>query len=179
LATKAYPKRYARAIFEIALENNELDRWQTDLGRLSILSEDPVLLTLLESPKLSFEDKTKMIDERLTGVSPLTHNLVLLLVVRGKMSLIKDITKQYSHLLDSYRGIEHAEVTTAVPLEAADKEKLEKVLSSIIGKKMVVETRVDPSIIGGLVARIDGKLLEGSIHGTLMELKRELIGSER
>jgi len=179
VVTKVYPKNYARAVFEIALERNELENWQSDLKQTASLADDAVLLTLLQSPKLSFEDKVKLIDERLPEIGTLTRNLIYLLVVKGRMSLIGGIAVEYQHLVDNYHGIEHAEVTTAIPLEDAEREKLEKALSSALGKKLILETKVDPTIIGGLVARINGKLLEGSTRGKLLSLKKELVGKER
>jgi F-type H+-transporting ATPase subunit delta len=171
---RGYPKRYAQAVFEIALETNELEKWQADLKVMSSLSDDAALLILLESPRLSFDDKVKMVDEHLPGIGPMARNLAYLLIVRGRINLINQIMNRYNQLLDEYRGIRHAVVTTAIPLEDTDKNKVEKELSAILGSKLVVDTNVDPSIIGGLVARIDGKLLEGSTRYKLLALKKQL-----
>jgi len=172
--TKVYPNRYARAIFEVALEQKEIEKWQTDLKKMAGLSADAVLLTLLESPRLGFDDKVKMVDERLPGISPMARNLAYLLVAKGKVKLINRIVEQYHLLVDEYRGVEHAEITTAIPLDDTEKRKVEVELSSILGKKLVVGMKVNPEIIGGLVARIDGKLLEGSTRYKLDALKKEL-----
>jgi len=179
VAAKAYPKRYAQAVFETALEQNELDKWQADLKQISGLGADADILALFESPKLSFEDKAKIVDERLKLISPMARNLAYLLVARNKMNLIGGISAQYQHLLDNYYGIERAEVTTAIPLSELEKEHLNTTLKSLTGKSIMLETRVDPSILGGLVARIDGKLLQGSIRERLLSLKKELVGGTR
>jgi F-type H+-transporting ATPase subunit delta len=176
MANKVSPKSYARAIFEIALERNELDKWQYDLDTMVELAKDAVLLTLLQSPKLKFEDKAKMVNDRLPELGTLTRNLAYLLVVKRKMNLIGGIANQYQKMVDNYHGIEHAEITTAIPLEDADKIKMEKVLSKTLGKKLIIETKVDPAIIGGLVVRVNGKLLEGSTRNKLLSLKKELGG---
>ncbi len=177
MAKRAYPKRYARAIFEIALEQNELDKWQADLSKMASLDEDAVLLTLLASPKLTFADKKKLVDERLVGVSPMAYNLAYLLMARNKMGLLKGILEQYHHLLDIQKGTLHAMVTTAIPLEPPDREKIRQSLETVIGKQIVLETGVDPAIIGGFVARINGTLLDGSTHTKLLALKRALVGA--
>jgi F-type H+-transporting ATPase subunit delta len=173
---KFYPKRYARAIFEVALENKEIEKWQTDLDTIAGLSADSVLLTLLESPRLGFEEKSKIVDERLPGITPMARNFTYILIARGKVKFIDDINEQYHRLVDEYRGVRHAEVTTAVPLDDAEKKKIETELSALLGKKLVVSTKVDPGIVGGLVARVDGKLLEGSTKYKLETLKKELEG---
>jgi F-type H+-transporting ATPase subunit delta len=176
MVNKVSPKSYARAIFEIALERNELNKWHSDLEKMTDLAKDTVLLTLLNSPKLKFEDKAKMVNDRLPGMGTLIRNLAYLLIVKRKMNLIGGITKQYQQMVDNYYGIEHAEITTAIQLEDADKMKMDKVLSKILGKKLIIETKVDPAIIGGLVVRVNGKLLEGSTRNKLLSLKKELGG---
>lgn len=84
------------------------------------------------------------------------------------------IADGYQRLLDSYRGIERAEITTAVPLDEEDKQRLEERLGAIVGKKAVLKPKVDSSVIGGIVARIGDKLLDGSTRSQLMALKKEL-----
>lgn len=179
MATRVNAKRYAQAIFEIALERQEIDKWQTDLQKMAGLNKDAVLLTLLASPKLTFRDKTGLIDERLAGIGPLARNLAYLLAEKNKVSWISHIAAAYQHLVDDYNGIQHAVVTTAVPMENAEKALLESSLKSLTGKNIMIETEVDPSIIGGMVARIDGQLLDGSVRTKLAALKKELAGRER
>jgi len=170
-------RRYARAIFEIAVEQHELEHWHNDLEKLSKIADNAGLLTLLCSPKLSFSGKIDLLGEYLNEVNPLAKNLVYLLVVRNKMNLIRDIYLQYQNYVDNYLGIKHATVITAVPFE--NKEKLESTLSRMVGKKVIVETKVDPEILGGLIARINGKLLDGSIRSKLLSLKKEMVGEKR
>jgi F-type H+-transporting ATPase subunit delta len=178
VARKIYARRYSQAVFNIALERNELDRWQSDLRKIAGLGEDAVFIALSENPKVRFEDKAKLLAKRLGEINPLALNLVYLLVTRGRLSLAGDIADEYQRLLDSYRGIEQAEVITAVPLDDKDKRKLEERLGAMVGKKVVLKSRVDSSLIGGIVARIGGKLLDGSTHSKLMALRNELTSGE-
>jgi F-type H+-transporting ATPase subunit delta len=178
VAVRVYARRYAKAVFEIALERKELDRWQSDLKKIASLSEDAAFIALAENPKLRFEDKAKLLSERLGKVNPLALNLVYLLVTRGRLSLAGDIASEYQRLLNSYRGIEQAEVITAVPLDDKEKKRLEERLGEVVGKKVVLTTEVDSSLIGGIVARVGGKLLDGSTHSKLMALGSELASGE-
>jgi len=166
-------------VFEIALERNELDRWQSDLGKIASLAENAALIAVLESPRLHFDEKVKLLSERLGEINPLGLNLAYLLVTRGRLGMIGDIVDEYQRLLDSHRGIERAEVTTAIPLDDEDKLKLEERLGSIVRKKVVLEPEVNSSVIGGVIARIGGKLLDGSTRSKLEALKRELIRAQR
>ena len=179
MAGKVYPKRYAKAVFEIALERKELDRWQSDLKKIASLSGDASLIAWLESPKIRFNDKASMLAEQLGDINPLALNLVYLLITRGRLSMISDIADEYQRLLDSYRGIERAEVITAVPLNDEDKRVLVAHLGAVVGKKIVIKPEVDSSLMGGIMARVGGKLLDGSTRSKLEALKRDLIGVGR
>ena len=176
MARRVYARRYSQAVFEIAMERQELDRWQSDLRRIADLGEDVTFTTLLESPRLHFDDKARLLSERLGDINPLALNLACLLVIRGSFSMVGEIADEYQRLLDSYRGIEQAEVITAVPLDDEDKTRLAERLSAIVGKKVVIKPEVDSSLIGGMVARIGGKLLDGSTRSRLEALKREMRG---
>ncbi len=167
-------KRHAQAVFQIAQERKELDRWQSDLESIAATLSQPELAALLENPKIRFEEKARLVEGTLPGVSQLALNLVYLLVTRGRVALAGDIADEYQRLLDAHRGIEHVEVTTAVPLEEEQEGKLAKRLSSLTGKKVTLSTRVDPAIVGGLVARIGDSLLDGSTHSKLAALRKSL-----
>jgi F-type H+-transporting ATPase subunit delta len=173
-----YARRYSQAVFNIARERNELDRWQSDLGKIATLGANAPFVALLENPKVHFEDKAKLISERLGEVDPLALNLVYLLVTRGRLSMVGDIVDEYQRLLDSYRGIERAEVTAAITLDDKARQGLEERLGAVVGKKVVVETKVDSSLIGGVVARVGGKLLDGSTRSKLMALKNAMASGE-
>ena len=174
MARRIYAKRYSRAVFEIAQKTGELDRWQSDLEKIASLSEDATFIAWLESPKFHFDDKAKLLREQLGDISPLALNLIYLLITRGGLSMVGDIADEYQRLLDSHRGIEQAEVTTAIPLDDEDKLKLEEHLSAAIGKKIVLKPEVDSSLLGGIVAKIGDKLLDGSTRSKLVALNREL-----
>ena len=174
MARRGYAKRYSQAVFEIALERKELDIWLADLRKVASLGEDATLVAWFESPKFHFDVKAKLLSEQLSDINPLALNLACLLVARGRLSMAGDIADEYQRLLDSYRGIEQAEVTTAVPLDDEDKVRLAERLSAVVDKKVVLKPKVDSSLLGGIVARIGDKLLDGSTSSRLLALKREL-----
>lgn len=177
MANGAYARRHAQEVFNTALENKELNRWQSDLRRIASLVKDETLFTLLENPEVGFDDKAKALSERLGDINPQALNLVSLLVSKGRLGLIDDIADEYQRLLDNYRGIEGAEVaevTTAIPLDDEDKLRLAERLTSIVGKPVVLKPKVDSSLIGGIVIRIGDKLIDGSIRSKLAALKKTL-----
>ncbi len=177
MAKKVYAKRFAQAVFDIALERKELDRWQSDLKKIASLGEDATVVSLLQNPRLRFGSKVKVLSERLGEVNPLALNLLYLLLARGRLSMIVNIADEYERLLNSYHGIEQAEVSTAIPIDDKDIKRLTEQLSTIIGNKIVVKSKVDSSLIGGIVARVGDKLLDGSTRNKLAALRDELAGA--
>jgi F-type H+-transporting ATPase subunit delta len=177
LTRNTHARRYSQAVFELALAEGKLDDWLDNLGKMSVITSDVNLLAWLENPKSPFEDKVRLISERLPGMSPKALNLLRLLMVKGKLGLATGIAQEYQRLLDRHRGIEQAEVVTAVPLSEEDQRKVAEKLGAMVGKKVMVKPRVDPALLGGIVARINGKLLDASARTRLEMLKNELAGA--
>ncbi|HCW06953.1 MAG TPA: hypothetical protein DGG95_06270 [Cytophagales bacterium] len=169
-------KRYSQAIFEIAIENNEFDKWQIDLQKLDELANTNEFVSVMENPKFTFENKIKLLAIQTIGLSLRAMNLALLLTNKGRFSLLSEINHQYRTLLDDYRGVEKALVNTAIQLEENELSKLAEQLSSFSGKKVTLTNQVDPDIIGGIIVRIGGKILDGSTRSQLLALKSELVG---
>ena len=179
MARRAYSKRYAQAVFEIALESGELERWQSDLEEIVRVLSDKDLRAFLESPKVNFAEKSKLLSGQMPRINPLSLNLVHLLIVRGRLDMMGEIADEFQRLLNSHKGIEIAEVTTAVTLDKEDERKLARHLGSIVGRKIEIRAEVDSGIIGGFIARIGDRLLDGSTRNRLATLKKEMASAER
>ena len=167
-------KRYAEAIFDIAKSHNSFDRWLSDLTAIAEIEQDAEVSNALASPAIDISVKEAVIAEVLPDLSAEAHNLVKLLLRRGKMGLIAQILYHYRVLLNDYRGIATAEVTSAVPLGDHELAAVASRLSTMTGRKVVVEPTVDPSIMGGIVARIGDQLIDASVKGRLEALKKRL-----
>jgi F-type H+-transporting ATPase subunit delta len=174
MAVTTSNKRYAQAVFEIALESNKLTEWQSDLEKITKLTEDDEFVGLAENPKVPFDLKTKLVKEKLGKTNPMSFNLVYLLISKGRLRTARQIFDEYNRLLNEHYGIRSAEVTTAVPLDSAEKDKLAHNLEALVGKKVSMEVQVDPEILGGFIAKIDDSLIDGSIRNKLELLKKRL-----
>ena len=172
-------KRYAQAAFELALEKNELESWQQGLRKIADLTTDEELMALLQNPRLPFPAKKSLLEKRLGEINPLTFNLALLLVSKGILRRGNDIFQQYNTLLDVHRGIERAKVTAALSLADEDQEAISRRLEKIVEHKVAIDAQVDPSIIGGFIARVGDMLIDGSIRQRLETLKKSLVEAGR
>jgi len=179
LVAMASARRYAQAVFELALERGELDRWQSELALVVSVAGNADIVAALDNPRIPFEKKTRLLTEQLKDLNPLVLNLLKLLIMRGSIGITGEIDAEFRRLLNRHRGIEEAEVTNAVPLDAKDEEQLAQKLGAIVDKKVIIKSKVDSELIGGMVVRIGGKLLDGSTRSRLAALKRELAGTAR
>jgi F-type H+-transporting ATPase subunit delta len=172
-------RRYAQAIFQIAQAKNNLDEWKKELLKLAHITKDKEVMDLIDHPKVLFNLKAELIKQRLDTSNELVLNLCYLLILKGRLKNADQISDQYDNLLDAQRGIKHAVVTTAVAIDETEKSKITTQLEKITGKKVTVKLQVNPNIIGGMVARIEDTLIDGSIRNRLDLLRRDLVEASK
>jgi len=175
VARVASAKRHAQAVFQLALDSNEVEMWRSRLKTIATTLTDPELAAILENPKVHLSDKVRLISRCLPELNELALNFAYLLVARQRMSILDRIVAEYERMADAHQGLEHAEVITAIPLDEEDKEKLAEHLARITGKQIVLAADVDPAIIGGFIARVGDKLIDGSTRARLEALKQKLV----
>ena len=167
-------KRYALAIFQIALEQGDIERWQSDLQALDEALQEREFASFLGMPKIRLDQKMSVIREAFPEMNPLAQNLLGLLVARGAVDTLPSIRESYGDLLDRHRGLERASVVSAVPLGDEQRERLAQSLRELMGKEIELTASVDPSIVAGLVARVGDRLIDGSARTRLQNLRKSL-----
>ncbi|HZP57341.1 MAG TPA: F0F1 ATP synthase subunit delta [Dehalococcoidia bacterium] len=173
-------RRYAQAVFDLAVEQDAGVRWSGDLQSIADFAAEPDVARILRSARVPRAEKLRLLEAGLRGeISDQALNLVRLLNARDKLDLIADIQQVFRELLDEREGIAHATVTTAVPLSDDERAAVAARLSTITGKRVDVTPVVDESIIGGVVARIGDQVIDGSTKSRLIALKRSLEGAAR
>lgn len=169
-------KRFAQAIFQIAQEKNELEKWGSDLEEISMIADSPEIIAVLDSPKYPFNKKAILLLNKLPDTNKLVMNMVMLLVSQNNLRLISSIALEYVSLLNDYQGIEKAEVVTAASIDSEQQKIIINNLENLTGKKIILDIKVDPAIIGGLIIRVGGKIIDGSTISRLNSLKNNLMG---
>ncbi len=172
--TSSAAKRYAQAVFDLAKERGTLDAWQADLGRLAELASDPLAVNYLANPGITRERKFALVDRVLANGQPEARNLARMLVERDRTGDVPRIAELYADMLRTERGVAVAEVTTADPLSPESETLVRDRLQKLVGKQIELRVAVDPSIIGGLVARVGDIVIDGSAVGQLRKLRARL-----
>ena len=119
-------------------------------------------------------DKAAVIDKVLQGAQPEAKNLAVLLLQRGRLHIAPEMSELFREQALAELGIVVADVTTAVAIDKEAEQAIKQRLSSIVGKQVEIRTRVDPNIIGGIVARIGDTLIDGSVSNQLKRLRTRL-----
>ena len=174
MAKRVSGKRYAQAIFQLAVQQDQVDQWASELDSISQVLQDEEFSSFLEHAQVPLSEKNRSIEAIFPDTNPLVRNLVALLISRGSAKLISDVHLSYSQLVDEYRGRQRVEVTSAVPLDAAEVERVSRFVSELIQKEVVVSTEVDETILGGIVIQVGDQLLDGSVRSRLEGLRRQV-----
>ena len=172
----AIARRYAGAIFDIAIKQNTLDRTLEDVQEIAKLFSIRNLSYLLREPNIPAERKEAAIRQALaSNVLPTSLNLALLVVQRGLVELMPNIARELHQLVLDYKNEATAQVTTATKLDKSAQRQIQQALERMTGKKIVLETRVQPDILGGVVARVGDQVIDGSVERRLKVLQQQLL----
>ena len=167
-------RRYAQAVFDIAREQDTLDQWRDDLQTIADVLGLPDVQAFMESPRVSEENKQQLLDQHLGSVAQLGRNLAMILIRRNRSHLARGILADYLGMLDEERGIVAASVTSAEQMDDDLQEQVRQLLNRQVGRDLRLSVDVDPEIIGGFVARVGDRVLDGSTRARLRNLREWL-----
>ena len=178
MTSKAAATRYARALFDVALkEKTDLQQIDAQLaGFVQVVSEHQALAKVLLNPAVPVPRKRAAVAELAARleVAPVLAKLLALLAERDRLIVLSDLLASYRDRLLDYQQIVRAEVTTAVPLSEGQAREIERCLARATGKTVTVRVRVDPDIIGGVVARLGSTVYDASITRQLERMRTKL-----
>ena len=169
---------YAEALFKVVQAEGELDRVEDELFRFGkLLETNHELKQALSDQSIDKIQRVKVLDELLSDkVSSHTLGLLTFVVEQGRARQLPQILKELSDLAAEARNAVVAEVRSAIPLDAKQREELAAALSKATGKKVEVKVLVDPSVIGGIVAKVGDTVIDGTVRHRLEQLKEQVRG---
>ncbi|HVG50423.1 MAG TPA: F0F1 ATP synthase subunit delta [Xanthobacteraceae bacterium] len=170
--------RYATALFELALENNALDTTKTDLEKFDKLVSDVADLDrLVRSPVFTAEEQTRAIGSVLdkAGIGGgLAARFLKLVASNRRLFAAREMTRAFHALVAKHKGEVTAQVTVAEKLSDAHLAEIKNSLKQVTGKDVLVDVKVDPSIIGGLVVKLGSRMVDSSLRTKLNALKHAM-----
>ncbi len=166
--------RYAQAVFDLAREENMLPVIEADISNLEgALAQSEDLRRVIASPIYSREEQgaaVTAVGQRM-GLSPVMLNTLGLMATKRRLFVVPALLATLRELIAQARGEVSAEVVSAQPLSPAQAQRLADTLSASAGKAVRLQTRVDPSLIGGLVVRLGSRMIDTSIRAKLGQMQ--------
>jgi F-type H+-transporting ATPase subunit delta len=165
-------------MFGLALKQNTVDRTLDDVRGIAELFRHRTLAYLLREPKIPAQRKENALRQSLESrVQPISLNLALLIVQRNLVDAMQNIANELEQLVLNYRNEAVAEVTTAEQMDEAQSNLVMHALEKTTGKTIIMQTRVNPSILGGVVARVGDQVIDGSVRYRLSALQQDLLAN--
>jgi F-type H+-transporting ATPase subunit delta len=177
LITSNIAKRYARAFFDVAGEENRYEKYHDELRQfLDVLESNSNLNDFLSNPVFENTDKKAVVGKvlQMLKLSPLTSNFINLLVDKRRVGILGEIEEGYRKFMDNTLGVVKVHVKTAFPLTPKLEEELKNSFESLTGKKADMHVEEDASLLGGIVARVGDRLYDGSIRMQLNNMMKHL-----
>lgn len=170
-------KRYGKALFEVVQEKGVRSEVLSELASVKeIINAEPDFITFMTSPSIRQEDKLAMIRHITDEASEVTTNLLDMLFDYGRIANLEDIIDEFNRLNDEFEKTVRVKVTTAIELDEDQKAKLSSSFANVVGaENVLLDTVVDPDIIGGVVMQSESCIYDGSIRSRLEGIKRLLL----
>ena len=178
MVTGSLARRYARAVIELGTAHDNLDLLGNELRALAgAMKQSPELMSSLTNPAIRRADRRRVIDALLQRAlaSLHTRNLIYILLDGERLASLPSISREVDAMIEARSGKISAEVTSARPLDAAELKQITAALAQLSGKQVTVTRREDPSLLGGVVAKLGDTVYDGSLRTQLRNLRDELI----
>jgi len=173
-------KRYAKALFAVGKEDGAIEQYSEALGVMaSLYDQVPPLSDALTNPMYPVDVRVRVVQDLMKAMSasPVISNFMTLLVQKKRAAALPEIAQAFQDLVNADKNICRGTVISAIELSSELKSKVARTLTSLTGKQVDLTSVVDPSIIGGIIAKVGDLVLDGSIKSQLEGLKESIKGS--
>ncbi len=176
MLNKSVARRYAEAFFSIARETNKIDEYQVELEKIvKAIEEIDSLKVYLSHFLIPAKEKKEVVKKIFAGqVSDITLNFLQMVIDKRREAYLGLICKEYGEMADESRNIKKAELISAREVPDNEVKALADKLSASTGKKVQLQTTIDPTLIGGIKIRIGDQIIDGSVAKKLQMLKVNL-----
>lgn len=170
-------KRYAHALFNVALKKGTVDIISSEIYQLkSFYDKDRRFIGFLAAPQVLTEHKIDMVKTLFTTrLSPSLVSFLLLLIEKNRVDHLGEIAREFEKMVEDHKGLIKARVTTAVHIEEDYKNRLRERLEAITGKSVEVLHRIDKKILGGIIVQLNYNIIDNSVKHQLDSLKHDLM----
>ena len=179
MSIQTIARRYATALADVVIKNNEAQEVQQELAAWDqMMQSTQSLLEVFRNPTIPYIQKNNVLNTLIgkTNVRKTTANFLKVLLRNQRLAELHEVNKRFAEVLDQRAGMITAQVKTARPISSEQQSSLQSTLTHVTGKKVKLNFEVDESLIGGVVTRIGSTVYDGSVRNQLDQLKEKLIG---
>jgi F-type H+-transporting ATPase subunit delta len=177
MTNRAAAARYAKALFDVALKETDPQAVERELAAfVALVQGHEQLAKVVVNPAVPAPRKAGLIADLAAraGLSPVTTRLLGVLASRDRLVLLPDVVEQYGQRVLDHQRVARATVTTAVPLPSESVAALGRAFARVTGRQVQVTPRVDPGVIGGVIAQIGSVVYDGSVRRQLERIRQAL-----
>jgi F-type H+-transporting ATPase subunit delta len=169
--------KYAQTLLETSIEKDSLDAIANDVNlALTALRQNPNFIRMLKSPIVKLVDKQTILDKVFQSrVSAEFYAFINFLILKGREAILDEILECFEILKNEQLGIAKVELTTSVEVDEVQLQKIKITLEKLLSKTVVFSKKIDASIIGGFVAKVDDKIYDASVKNQLELMKKQLV----
>ncbi len=174
-------RRYAKALFAVGKENESYEAYNETLqGLAGLYASNPEIVDALTNPLYPLDVREKVMTDMVNsmGVDKVMGNFLNLLVQKKRAEILPEISEEFQIMVNIEKNVSHGSIISAVELSDELQANVQATLEKLTGKKVVLSTSVDPSLIGGIIAKVGDLVLDGSIQTQLAGLKDSIKGRE-
>lgn len=170
-------KRYAKAVFSLAHEDNLLDKVSVDFIQIADLAvQSSEFSTLLSNPLINEKDKLSILEQVLSGkIEPMTLNFLKLLADKKRIASLSEIAEEFRIMMLSHSNHVEGELISAVALNVSQVNAIKNNIEEITGKAVLLTEKLDQSVLGGFIVKVEDWVLDNSIRYQLSKLREKLI----
>ncbi len=168
--------RYAKAFFELGIEKNKIDIFKQDLEVIGQALQIKEFVQVIYSPIIMPSEKKAVINSIFTNkIDPLSISFLNLLIENQRETFLPIIIKNYLKLYREYHGIKEVEITSAIEIDKEETEKIKAIISKTLNSQIELTKQTKPEILGGIIIRIEDKMLDMSVSTQLKNIKKQLL----
>lgn len=174
-------RRYAKALFAVGKEEGKFEEYNETLqGVAGLYVSHPEVVDALTNPLYPLDVRQKVMVGMVEsmGVEKIMGNFLNLLVEKKRAMILPEVAEEFQAMVDNEKNVSHGSVVSAIELSEELQDKVRAALEKLTGKKVELTTSVDPSIIGGIIAKVGDLELDGSIRTQLAGLKDSIKGRD-
>ncbi len=169
-------QRYGTALFELAVENNQIDKMEEEIKVIQkVLQDEPEFLELISNPKIALNDRRTVLKDVFDGkISDGILGLIDLTILKNRQEFLPQIIEFFIAKANKYKGLEIVKVTSSTVLSAEQEKQLKERMEKLTKKTIVLKLEVDESLVGGMVVRMGDRIMNYSVKGMLGAMSKAL-----